>query len=122
MHAITQAARYDIGVVGESLCRLSTRPTTHFILERLWQIPVIQGGKWLYVSCQQAIYQSVIKIQARGINLSSACGKNARPRNREAVSIYSQVAHDLHIFLVAMIVIDSNQSTIIVQHLTRWRR
>src|SRR5205807_1904563 len=111
MHTITQVARYNIGVVGESLGRVSACPTTHFILQGLWQIPVVKGDEWLYAGFQQAINQSVIKIQARGIDLSPARRKYTRPCDREAIGVYSQVAHDLHIFRVAMIVIDGNQST-----------
>src|SRR5258708_16558217 len=122
MHTITKAARYDIGVVRESLGRVSARPATHFILERLGQIPVIKGGEWLHTGCQQAINQSIIKIEARGIDLSPACRKYAWPGNREAIGVYSQVAHDLHVFRVAMIVIDSYQTAVIIQHLARrWR-
>src|SRR3981081_4605579 len=100
MHTITQTARYDIDVVRESLGRLSACPTSHFILQRLWQIPVIKGGKWLYTGFQQAINQSIIKIQASAIGLSPARGKYARPCNGEAISVYSQVAHDLYVFRI----------------------
>src|SRR5579875_4215204 len=69
MHPVTQAARYNIGVAGESLCRFPARPATHFILQRLWQIPMIERYKRLDIRGQQAIYKPVIKIQASGSEL-----------------------------------------------------
>ena len=54
---------------------------------------------------EQLIDEAFIKVESFRIRRSIAVGKNARPRDREAISFRTQGFHQLNVALVEMVVV-----------------
>src|SRR5579859_6930608 len=76
--AISQAAGYYLGVVGESVGRIANDPAAA-ILQGQGQVPVIERDEGTNAPGEQGIDQAVVKIQAAFIDGPGALGQDARP-------------------------------------------
>jgi hypothetical protein len=64
-----------------------------------------QRGKRSYASVEQFIHQTIVKIESPGIPFSPAFGKYSRPGDGKTVGLDAQVAHQLDIFGVPVVVV-----------------
>ena len=72
-------------IIAECLRGVSRLPTATVVLQRLRQIPVVEGGKRLDVVSEQFVDEEVVKVEAFRVRRAGALGKHTRPRDREAV-------------------------------------
>ena len=68
--AIPKTRRDQRRVVGEPCHRLPIHPSAE-ILQRLWQVPVIQAQPWFDIGGQQPIDQPIVKREARFVHRPS---------------------------------------------------
>jgi len=95
------------GIIRKGFRSVARFPSADAVLERLRQVPVIERRERLDTVSEQLIHQAVVKIQASGIWNSSALRKDTWPGDRESVRPCPQRLHQLHVFPVAMVVIQS---------------
>src|ERR1700736_5130635 len=67
-----------------------------------------QGGEWSNAGGPQGIHQTVVKIEAQGVFLSLALGKQPGPGNGKAISLDTELAHQLDVFGVTMVMVAGN--------------
>src|SRR5262245_5270854 len=118
LHAITELLGDEARVVGERLSSFFRLPPTMFVLERLWQVPMIQRGKRLDSSCLQLVYQAIVEVEPLRIGLAGAFRKDTRPGNGEAVGIGADVLHQRYVFLVAMIMVVGDVAGVVILYVT----
>ena len=112
--------RGDIaGVIGERLGGLAPFPAAKPVLQGLRQVPVIErdvGGDSVR---EQRIDEAVVEVEALRIGRADAVGKDARPRNREAVGARAERLHERDVLLVAMIMVDRDVAGVAVRNSCR---
>ena len=118
LHAIAQRAHHDVGIVGETLRGIAVRPAAR-IFERLRQIPVIEGREWPNLRFQETVDETAVKIKSLRIRSPRSCSLNPRPRDREAIALHAQAAHDIQVFAIAMVVIAGNVPIVAVLDFVR---
>ena len=72
------------------------------ILQRLGQVPMIQGCEWLDAVRRQFVQQAVVEIEAFGIWRTGSFREDTRPCNRKSIGLCTQRLHQLNVFLVPM--------------------
>ena len=76
------------GVIGERFRRC--RATASRCLESLREVPVEERDVWFDAVGVALIDDAIVEVQALGIRLAGAVGKNARPRDRETVALEAE--------------------------------
>ena len=105
LHAVGEPLRDVAGVGGERVRGVARLPAAPTVLERLRQVPVVQGGKRLDAVREQLVDQAVVEVEPLRVRGAVALREHPRPRDREAVGLHAQRLHQLHVFLVAVIVV-----------------
>src|ERR1700676_4874561 len=67
-----------------------------------------QGSEWSNACGQQGIHQTIVKIEAQGVFLSLPLRKQPGPGNGKAVSLDAELAHQLDVFGIAMVMVTGN--------------
>ncbi len=83
----------------------SVFPAAVFILQRLGQVPVIEGKHRLNLVGKQGIDEFFIEGEPRLVHLAAAGRVDARPAHREAVGLEPHLGHQRHVLLHAVVVI-----------------
>ena len=94
-------------------------PAAKTVLERLRQVPMIQGDERLDAVRQQFIQQPVIEIEALGIWRIRSIRKYPRPRDRKSIGPYPQFLDQPNVFFVPMIVVVGTVSIAMIADLAR---
>ena len=103
----------------EILDDASVFPTAVLILQRLGQIPVIEGEHRLYLVRQQGVDEFLVEGQPRLVHLAAAGGIDTRPAHREAVGLEPHFRHQRHVLLHAVIVIHRHVAVAALKGLAR---
>ena len=110
--------RGDIaGVIGERLGGLAPFPAAKTVLQGLRQVPVIERDVGRDSVREQRIDEAIVEVEALRIGRADAVGKDARPRNREAVGARAERLHERDVLLVAMIMVDRDVAGVAVRDL-----
>jgi hypothetical protein len=104
-HPVPELLGHVPGVVGERLGRVHRLPAAGAVLERLGQIPVVQGGERLDPGREQLIQQAAVEVEALGVGGAGALGEDPRPGDREAVGGGADVLHQGDVFCVPVVVV-----------------
>jgi len=75
---------------------------------------VIEADPRLDVCSEQGIDEPIIEIEACFICLAAPKGKHPRPGDREAIRVYAKIAHQRHVFFIAIVVIAGDVARVIV--------
>src|SRR5258705_10441389 len=119
LHPIKQVFGNVTRIIAECFRGIARFPSTAIVLQGLWHIPVIEGGKWPDVVCEQFVNEMIVKIQAFRIWRTTALRKHARPRDRETIRFDPQRLHELNILFITMVVVIRDVTGGVVHHLTR---
>ena len=119
LDAIGQSLRDVSGVVGERLRRVAIFPAAAVVLQHLRQVPVIERRKRLNAVGEQFVDQATVEVQAFRIRCAGPLRKDARPGDREAVGLDAERLHQLHVFLVAVVVVVGHVAVGVVDDLCR---
>ena len=103
-HPVAQAAEDLLGVCGKPVRAVAVEPAA-LVLERLGQVPMVEGGVRLYAGCQQGIHQAVVESQAERVGCAFPLGEDARPGDRKAVALKTQALHEVDVLAPAVIVV-----------------
>src|SRR5579872_1731362 len=71
------------------------------------------------VVLEQFVEHAVVVIESLGIGCTSAVGKYARPRDREAIDTYPEILEKLNVFFVKMVRIVGDVAGIALESLAR---
>ena len=103
-HPVAQRRDDHVGVVGEPIGAVAVEPAA-LAVQLVRQIPVEEGGVRRHSRREERVHEAVVKAQPGGIDLAGPFGQHARPGDGKAVAEQAQIAHQGHIFSVAVIVI-----------------
>lgn len=90
LHPVAEALHHVGGVRGEVLRGLPYGPAAP-VLERLRQVPVVEGGERGDARLQEAVHEPVVEVQARLVDRPVAAGHDPRPGDREAVGVRAEL-------------------------------
>ena len=105
--AIAKAMAYDVGVVGEAQRGVASRPSAA-VLQRLRQVPVVQREVRRDAAREQPVDEPIVKVEPARIDRAGAARLHARPRDREAIPLQAQLAHQIEVCGQAVIVVASD--------------
>ena len=91
---LTQGAGHDAGIPGEGIDRGPRCPST-FLLQRLWQVPVIERGVRRNAPSSQPGDEAAIEVETGLIHPSVAVRDDTRPRDREPVGGDSEIGEQI---------------------------
>ena len=77
----------------------AARHPAAFVLQGLWQVPVVERGHRLDAGLAQQAHQAPVVVDASGVERAAARGHHTRPRDREAVRLHAELAQQRHVFL-----------------------
>ena len=117
-HAIAERLEHHFGVVREPVRNVAVEPAAT-IVKRRRQVPMKQRGVRHDAVFQQLVDQSRIETQALGVDPAGALGQHACPIDAEAIALQAERAHQLHVVLVAVVVIAGDVTGITVGHHAR---
>jgi hypothetical protein len=81
---VSEAVEHVLGVLGETVDGLAGRPAA-VVLERLRQIPVVQGHERRDLALTQPLDEAAVEVEPALVGRPAAVGLNSRPGDREAV-------------------------------------
>jgi hypothetical protein len=116
--AVAEALGDDRGVVGEREGRVALRPAAP-VLERLRQVPVVEGDGRGDAGLQQTVDQLVVEGQALGVHRAVAVRDDARPGDRQAVGVDAQPAHQGDVLAPAVVVVAGHVAVVAAGGLPR---
>ena len=102
---VTQLLGEEAGIVGERPRRVLRLPPPVVVVQRLRQIPVVQGGERFDPRRQQLVDQAAVEIQTAHVRLPGAFREDPRPRDREPVGVHADVLHQRDVLDIAVVVI-----------------
>ena len=105
--AIAQTLDNNGRIVGKLLADVAIGPAAR-VLQRLRQVPMEKRGIWGDVLFEERIHKAVIEVQARLVHGAHALGNNPRPGDGKAVGVQAQPRHEVHVFLIAVVVVYRN--------------
>ncbi len=105
LDAVAQLLGHVTGVVREGLGGVARLPALVLVLQRLRQVPVVERGERRDARGEQLVHQPVVEVEALRVRLSGAVGEDPRPGDGEPVRRGAQVLHQLHVLLVAVVVV-----------------
>ena len=73
------------------------------VLERLRQIPVVEGRVRLDAVREQLVDEAVVVVEPGLVHGATALGDDPRPRDREAVRVETELPHEAHVLRVAVV-------------------
>ena len=75
------------------------------VLQRLRQIPVVEGGVGRDPGRVQLVDEAAVEIETLGVGTTAPGGKDARPGDGEAIAAEAELAHERDVLRVPMEVI-----------------
>ncbi len=115
---VAQARGDDLDVLGERLDRLADRPAAA-VLERLRQVPVVERRERLDPVLEELVDQVVVEVQSRRVHATAPVRDDARPGDREPVRVEPELAHQAHVFRVAVVGVARDPAVIAVRDRSR---
>ena len=105
-------------VVDEAVDHLAAGPAPG-VLERLGEVPVVQGDPGLDAALQQAVGQPPVEVEALGVDGPAAAGLDPRPGHREPVGPQPEVGHEGRVLPVPVVVVGRHRARVPAGHPTR---
>src|SRR5439155_21469600 len=75
------------------------------VLQRLRQVPVVEGGVGADAGVEQAVDEPVVEVQAGGVNRAGTVGQDARPGDGEPVRVDAEAPHHRDVLRPAVVVV-----------------
>src|SRR5215216_3167758 len=116
LDAVTQRTGDEIGVFHKCFSRGAGGPSA-FLFQQLGQVPVKESDKRLDICVKQSIYKFAVEIQTLLIDFTASRREDARPRDREAIGLETQLLHQPDIFFPEAIMIVGHIAGIVVSDL-----
>ena len=105
LDAIAQAFGHIAGVIRERFGRLARLPSADTVLQRLRQVPMIEGRKRLNPVREEFVQEAIVEVEAFGVRRAGPVGKYPRPCDRKSIGFDAEPLDQANVFLVPMIVI-----------------
>jgi len=116
--AIAEAPRHYVHIVGEALGGIPRSPAPD-VLQRLWQIPVVQGRIRSDAVGEQFVHQGIVEIEPPSVHRPTALGQHAGPTDREAIGAHAQFGHEGHVLAVQVVVVVGHVAVLAADDLAR---
>ena len=104
LHAVAETELRDRGVVGEAVRRVAVAPAA-VVLERLRQVPVVEGGVGRDAALEHAVDEAVVEVEAGVVDLAAAGRHDPRPGDGEAVGRHPERRDEVEVGLPPVVVV-----------------
>src|ERR687898_50321 len=115
---IREGLVHDAGVLCEAFARIPVGPAAQ-VLQRLWQIPVVEREHRLYGTLTQAVDEPAVEVEAFLVGRTAPFWLDAGPGHREAVGLHPELGHQVEIFFQAVVLVAGYVTRVAVMYLTR---
>src|SRR5690606_30444588 len=113
LHAIAEAPRQELRVVGEPARAVGVEPPAP-LKEREGIVPVKEGDVGLDVAREQRVDEAIVEIQAPLVGCARTLGQHARPAHARAIRVDAQGGEQLDVLRVAPVVIAGDAPVVAV--------
>mmetsp|Transcript_94270 Transcript_94270/g.249144 ORF Transcript_94270/g.249144 Transcript_94270/m.249144 type:complete len:431 (-) Transcript_94270:3-1295(-) len=120
-HFVAELLEADLRVVLKVIDDLPVEPTAVLVLQALGQVPMVERDQRPDVVRDQLVDESCVELDGLRVDLATALGQEPGPRDGEPVCGETQLFHEFHVLLKAMVVVARHCSTVAVLHLARRR-
>src|SRR4029079_1864319 len=101
---VAQMLEDELGVDLEAVGDLARGPAA-FVLQRLGEVPVVEGRKRCDPALEQALAESAVEVDPLLIRRPAPVRLDPRPRDREAVALEPERAHHVKVLAPAVVVL-----------------
>lgn len=116
--AVGEAVVHDAGVVREAQRGVAGRPAAA-VLQRLRQVPVVEGGVRRDPGLEHLVDQPVVEADAARVDRAGAVGLHPRPGHREAVGGQAQAGHQADVVAEPVVVVACHVAGVPARDLAR---
>src|SRR5438093_9623441 len=104
LYTVAEPPRHEVRVRREVIGDRARGPAT-LVLQRLWEIPVVEGDERTDPVREQLIDQSVVERDALLVRRTGARREHARPADGEAVGPEPELVHERDVLTPAVVVV-----------------
>lgn len=117
-YPVAESVEHVRGVVAKPIRDVAIEPATA-VIERSRQIPMIERDVRDDVGREKLVDQPRVEVEPGIVDSPSAIGKNAAPRNAEPISLKPDLAHELDVGLISIVVVAGNVAGVTVRRHSR---
>ena len=115
LHVAAERPRDDVDVLGEALGGVAHAPTA-LVLERLGQVPVVEGERRLDAPGAKPVDQPVVEVEPALVGRTLARGLYPGPGDREPVRGDAKLAEQVEVLLHPVVVVAGDVAGVAVPH------
>ena len=115
---VTEAVQHELHVVAEVRHRVAVHPAAG-VLQRLRQVPVVQGGHRLDAPGAQPVHQAPVVVQALLVDGAGTVRHDPGPADREPVGVQPQPGHEIQVRVGPVVMIAGDRAGVAVRHRPR---
>src|SRR5690606_29274054 len=104
VYPVAESPMQEVGELGEAGSGVAGGPATR-VLQRLWQLPVVERQPRLDAVAEDLIHQALVEIEPGRVGRAGAVGLYPRPGDREPVRGDAQVGHEPHVIAEPVVVV-----------------
>ena len=94
---------------------------TPFVLQRLWQIPMVQSEVCVNAPLCQSGEQPIVKSEPRFVPVALALRLNARPSHGKTIRSHPQLRQQVQVFFQSVVVVTGNAAVTAIGNVARCR-
>jgi len=108
----------DLRVLAERVDGLARHPAA-LVLERLWEIPVVERHERLDVVREQLVHDPVVEVEAGLVHPTASLGQDPRPRDRETERVQPELTQERDVLAIAVVEVAGDEPGVARSHLAR---
>ena len=112
---VAEAVQHELHVVAEVGHGVAVHPAAR-VLQRLRQVPVVQGGHRLDAPGAQPVHQAPVVVEALLVDGAGAVRHDPGPADREPVGAQPQLGHEIQVRVGPVVVIAGDRAGVAVGH------
>ncbi len=112
---VGEAVQHELRVVTEVGHGVAVRPAAG-VLQRLREVPVVQGGYRLDAPGAQPVHQAPVEVQALLVDAAGAVRDDPGPADREPVGGQPQPGHEIQVGVGPVVVVTGDRAGVAVGH------
>lgn len=118
VHAVGEPFGGQVGEFGEPVGGVTFQPAAG-VLERLREVPVVEGRGRGDARGEQAVHQAVVEVEPLGVDRAAPRRLDARPRDREPVGVDAEVPHERDVLGPPVVVVAGDVAGVAVADAAR---
>ena len=112
---VAEAVQHELHVVAEVGHGVAVHPAAG-VLQRLREVPVVQGGHGLDAPGAQPVHQAPVVVEALLVDRAGTVRDDPGPADREPVGVQAQAGHEIQVRVGPVIVVAGDRAGVAVRH------